>query len=376
MDVICYNSTGWSDLMIVNFSGSVHYANGDPISGVTVRIFDRDAAGKQDDDLTLVQGSSDVNGCFTLTYEPLRYLDYHTIHLPGGSDNENPDEESNQGYQFPDLGDIYLPYLQFNYTINSIEQVHTASLGLFRTKFILPINPPVNFLPSTGGFKFPNCFNGYYLPYSTPDFLSPKVPPTYGLCGGMCAAAYDYALAGQPIPPQAEAPHQGTRLQRYLYHRQMDSLGGLGQQAIKVAQWTSLPNATLLGTYRRTYYEFNRLRQKLANGNLVILALIYVHATSIKQLSEVIFTNHQVLAYAYQEDIAGVITLQVYDPNLPGHDAVVIRAEPVELSESSPSASSETAWGFQSTQLVGGGLYRDVRGFFEMPYTPLKPPQG
>ncbi|NJD60437.1 MAG: hypothetical protein C3F13_08650 [Anaerolineales bacterium] len=362
--------------MIVKFSGTVYYANGDPISGVIVRIFDKDAVGKQDDDLTMVQGISDVYGCFTLTYEPLRYLDYHTIHLPGGSEDDNPDEGSNPGYQFPDLGDIYLPYLQFNYTINSIDQVHTASLGLFRTKFILPVHPPVNFVPSKGGFKFPNCFNGYFLPYSTPDFLSPKVPPTYGLCGGMCAAAYDFALSGRLVPSRAEAPHQGTRLQRYLYHRQMDSLGGLGQQAIKVAQWTSLPSDTLLGTYRRTFDEFSILRQKLSNGNPVILALIYEQATSIKQLSEVIFKNHQVLAYAYQEDPAGAITLQVYDPNLPGHDDVVIRAEPVEMGESSPSASSETVRGLQSTQLVGGGFYRDVRGFFEMPYTPVKPPQG
>ena len=69
--------------MKVKFSGSVHYANGDPISNVTVRIFDKDTSGKEDDDLTVTPGLSDEHGLFSLSYEPLRYLDYHTIHLPG-----------------------------------------------------------------------------------------------------------------------------------------------------------------------------------------------------------------------------------------------------------------------------------------------------
>jgi hypothetical protein len=31
--------------------------------------------------------------------------------------------------------------------------------------------------------------------------------------------------------------------------------------------------------------------------------------------------------------------------------------------------------GFKSIQLVGGEFYRDVRGFFCMPYEPVKPPR-
>ena len=362
--------------MNINLKGSVHYANGDPISGVSVRVFDKDAIGKQDDDLTLNPGFSDANGRFTVIYEPLRYLDYHAIHFPGGSDDENPDDETNPGTLLPDLGDIFLPYLQFNYTLNGIERSYSVSMGLFQTRFLLPLNPPVSFLPSRDGFRFPNCFNGYFLPYSVPDFLSPKVPPIYGLCGGMCACAYDFLLAGGVVPQVTEPPHPGTRLQRYLYHRQMDSLGGLGQQAIKVARWTSLPDDTLLGTYRRTYDEFALLRQKLDEGNLVILALIYERATSLNQLSRLVFKNHQVLAYAYEQDPSGVITLQVYDPNLPGHDDVVIRAEPVTLVDDASSPSPETAIGLRSLQQMGGNAYKDVRGFFEMPYSPVKPPQG
>ena len=137
---------------------------------------------------------------------------------------------------------------------------------------------------------------------------------------------------GQPRKP-AMSRDQGTRLQRYLFQRQMDSLGGLGEALIKVAQWTSLPDDTTVGTMRRTADEFNLLRQKLDEGNLVILALIYARATSLKELAKLIFNNHQVLAHAYQQDNNGAVTIHVYDPNLPAQDDVDIHAEPVVLSE-------------------------------------------
>jgi hypothetical protein len=356
--------------MQVRLSGSVHYANGDPIANVAVRIFDKDASGKQDDDLTVTEGLSDELGRFTIRYEPLRYLDFHTEYLP-----DKPGDSSPQpGIALPDLTDIYLPYLRFNYTYNQIEREHSASIGLFQHKFYLPVNPPVVFLPSQNGFRFPNSFSGYFLPYSTPDFLNPKVPSTYGLCGGMCAAAYDFTLAGVPIPLGSTVPSQGSRLQRYLYRRQMDSLGGLGQQAIKVAQWTNLPDDTQVGTWRRTADEFGVIRQKLDEGNLVILALIYEHATSLKELSKMIFSNHQVLAYAYDLGDTGEVSIRVYDPNLPGQDDVVIRSEPVELGLENSPTGPVMVTGFRATQVKGDALYRTVRGFFEMPYTPVNPP--
>jgi hypothetical protein len=359
--------------MQINLSGTVHYANGDPISNVVVRIFDKDASGKQDDDLTVTEGMSDELGRFTLTYEPQRYLDFHTVYL-SGEPSEPGESGSSQGLVVPDLTDIYLPYLRFNYTYNQIVREHTTTLGLFQHKFYLPVNPPVVFLPSVNGFKFPNQFSGYFLPYSTPAFLNRKVPATYGLCGGMCAAAYDFVLAGRPVSQKSSVPSQGSRLQRYLYRRQMDSLGGLGQQAIKVAQWTNLPDDTQLGTWRRTADEFVVIRQNLDEGNLVILALIYERAASLMELPKVIFNNHQVLAYGYQVSDNGGIRLQVYDPNLPGRDDVVISGVPVELGQENSQGGAVTVTGLSCTQLVAGDDYRAVRGFFAMPYTPVKPP--
>jgi hypothetical protein len=371
----CYNPEKWRDKMKVKYSGSIHFANGDPVSNVVVRVFDKDASGKGDDDLTVTPGLSDEQGRFSLIYEPLRYLDYHTIHLSGTTEQSINMQAEESELRIPDLGDVYLPYLWFNYTFNGLICEHTASLGVFQTKFYLPENPPVEFLPSMNGFRFLNSFSGYFLPFTTPAFMSSrKVSSKYGLCGGMCSAVYDFALAGKPIPPSSEVPKQGTRLQRYLFHRQIDSLGGLGHEVVKVAQWTSLPDDTLVGIERRTADEFNEIRRKLDNKNLVILALIYEHANTLKELSILIFNNHQVLAYAYRQDAAGRFTINIYDPNLPSRDDVVILSEPVVLGEMTSPTGSQTVLGLRSTELVGGKPYRDVRGFFAMPYLPVKPP--
>jgi len=361
--------------MKVKFTGSIHFANGDPVSNVAVRIFDKDTSGKEDDDLTITPGLSNEQGRFSLTYEPLRYLDYHSIHLPGTPDESGNPQSGEHGLYLPDLRDIYLPYLRFNYTFNGLIYEHTASMGIFKTKFYLPENPPVEILPSTHGFQFLNSFSGYFLPYSTPAFMSSrKVTSGYGLCGGMCASVYDFALAGRPIPSNMNVPKQGTRLQRYLFQRQMDSLGGLGQEIVKVAQWTSLPDDTPVGVMRRTADEFNQFCRKLDEKNPVILALIYKHAASLGELSRLIFKNHQVLAYAYQQNVLGELILNIYDPNLPGRDDVIIQSTPEVLGEEISPTGLKLVMGLKSTQLVGGTHYRDVRGFFAMPYMPVRPP--
>ena len=362
--------------MKIKFSGSILYSNGDPAPQVEVRIFDRDAEGKQDDDLTILPGLSDETGRFKLTYEPLRYLDFHTLRAQGvPSDPFNTTSEPT-GIRVPDLTDIYLPYLQFTYHFNGTLRQHSSGFGIFKSKFYLPENPPVDILPSRHGFKFPNSFPAYFLPFSTPTYMgSSKVGSIYGLCGGMCSAAYDFALARIPIPDIREIPKAGTRLYRYLFRRQVDSLGGFGQQVVRVAQWTSMPSETALGSKAQTLHEFDLMRSSLEDKNPVILALIYEHATTLKKLSRVIFNNHQVLAHSFEQDASGVITLHVYDPNLPGRDDVVIRSEPVELGQVDTPSGLQTVRGLNSDQLAGGSLYRHVHGFFRMPYEPVKPPK-
>ncbi len=362
--------------MTLRFNGRVHFANGDPAPDVSVRMYDQDAPGKQDDDLTVAPGLSNEDGYFTLTYEPLRYLDFHTRHTPALAFQPGEAPSETDAVRIPDLADIYLPYLKFNYTCNGLIYSHTASMGIFKTSFYLPENPPVEFLPSTHGFRFVNSFPGYFLPFSPPEFISsPKVPPSYGLCGGMCAAANDFALARRRVPTSTSVPGQGTRLHRYLFRRQIDSLGGLGQEAVKVAQWTSLPDGTLVGTFRRTADEFDRLRVKLDRKNLVILALIYAQAASLADLSQVIFDNHQVLAYAYHREV-DAYSIDIYDPNIPGRDDVSLRCEPVDLGAENTPESLHQVSGLKTTQLLAGVPTKKVRGFFNMPYQPVKPPKG
>lgn len=362
--------------MQVKFSGTIHYANGEPISNVDVRIFDKDAAGKQDDDLTVIPGFSNEQGRFTVIYQPLRYLDYHAFQIPGSHElPHNPGRKTSR-LRIPDMGDVYLPYLVFNYTFNGLVCKHVASMGVFQTEFHLPVNPPVEFLPTRNGFKFRNSFPGYFLPYTAPAFMrSRKISSTYGLCGGMCSAAYDYALAKIAISQKAEAPHKGSRLHRYLIRRQLDSLGGLGQEVAKVAHWTCLPDDTLMGTQRRTADEFNQFHQQLEERNLVILALIYEHASSMQELSRCIFNNHQVLAYAHQHNASGSFTINIYDPNLPGRDDVTILIEPVVLGEGISPSGSKTLMGLKSSQLQDGLFFKHIRGFFSMPYQPVQPPR-
>ncbi len=66
---------------------------------------------------------------------------------------------------------------------------------------------------------------------------------------------------------------------------------------------------------------------------------------TLRELSRLIFNNHQVLAYAYQQDALGKISIHVYDPNLPGRDDVVIQCEPVVLGEVSSPSGTQTVTG-------------------------------
>jgi hypothetical protein len=362
--------------MAIKFSGSVHFANGEPAPNVEVRLFDKDSEGKQDDDLTITPGRSDNQGNFSLTYEPLRYLDFHTLHLSGTAGSPGAHPEESVVLHIPDVLDVYLPYLKFNYTFNGLNCQHSSSLRLFKTSFYLPEKPPVSFLPSIQGFHFKNSFSGYFLPFSTPAFMgSRKVSSDYGLCGGMCAAAYDFALAAKPIPGLTSPPNQGTRLHRYLYRRQIDSFGSLGQQLVKVIQWTTLPDDTMLGTWRRSADECSQIRLTLENQNPVVLALIYEHASSLVELSKVIFNNHQVLAYAYHPEGDGRSVINIYDPNLPGRDDVTIATEEIVLAELSTNAGAQPVMGLKTTQMLANTPYKKIRGFFTMPYSPVIPPE-
>lgn len=352
--------------MKLNFRGKVCYANGTPVAGVTVRVFDRDTEPKQDDDLTIEPGLSDEKGRFRVRYDPGRYLD--ALNQDTAATASQP--FNSDGLHLPDLSDLYLPYLRFDYPFLGQNRQHEAWMVPFQTEFRLPENPPVQFIPSQHGFYFRNNFAGYFLPFSTPIFKKNKqVPPSYGLCGGMSSAALDFRLAERAIPKTKEVPRGGTRLQRFLYRRQIDTMGSLGSSIVKVAQWTTMPDGTPLGVQRLSADEFAQLRRRLDDMNPVVLALIYERAQSATELAKVIFNNHQVLAHAYQKHSPGEYTIQVYDPNYPQRDDVRLQVHLVPLD----SPEAELLVGLECVQLTGTKV-KPVRGFFAMPYTPVEPP--
>jgi hypothetical protein len=353
--------------MIINFSGKILFANGAPVPGVEVRVFDQDADLKQDDDLTTASGVSDSQGLFTVTYQPARYLDIS----PGDTSRTTTQPFNTRLPHLQDLADLYLPYLRFEYTLLGKPRQHQAWLVPFQTEFHLPESSPVHFIPSQHGFHFPNRFSGYFMPISVPASLLPKkVPPSYGLCGGMSSAALDFILGGRPIPECTEIPRNGSRLQRYLFHRQMDTMGALGSTLIKVAQWTTLPDDTPHGLQRLTFTEFSRIRQRLDDQNPVVIGLIFVHANTAAELARLIFNNHQVLAHSYDQSTPLDYTLHVYDPNYPGRDDVVIQIRQAQLTL---AGGREPLFGLECVQMIGGKV-KPVRGFFAMPYTPVEPP--
>lgn len=355
------------------FSGKVLFANGLPAESVLVRIFDKDEPGKGDDDLTVEPGRSNSEGKFTVYYEPSRYLDYNTIQTQEPKNLPWDWTLVTRTRRIPDITDIYLPYLEFRYTFNGRRCVHTAMMVPFQSEFRLPEIPAFNFKPALHGFKFVNNFSGYPLPFSVPNLpqLS-SVEKSYGLCGGMSSAVYDFLLAGRSIPDDITAPTQGSILHHYLYRRQVDTFGAFGEYIAKFAQWMVLPDDTILGTQKRTYDEFEEIRAKLDDGNAVVLGLVYVSGSD----NFAIWKNHQVLAYGYSEISATTIDINIYDPNYPENDDVVIRVERVPVGTTfvpGVPPRKRTVLGFSCMQKMSN-FNKSIRGFFAMPYVPVEPP--
>ncbi len=351
--------------------GRILFANGEPVANIQVRIFDKDAPDKGDDDLTVEEGVSDAQGRFEVHFAPSKFLDLVTLGDDKADEVPSDWTEETQGLRLPDLTDVYRPYAQFNYTFNGQPRVHKVFLRPFKREFRLPEMPPVDFKPSEHGFKFINRFPGYYLPFSVPVLPEIfEVKGAYGLCGGMSAAAYDFMLAGRTIPEKTEVPNRGTKLHRYVLQRQNDSFGRLGAQIVRFVRWAALPDEGPSGTWRKSFEEWEALRVKLDDRNLQPLGLVYISTRE----SLNIWDNHQVLAHDYTLHDDSTFDIHLYDPNFPLRDDVYLHCEPVEIAPS--SAPGMPLQGVRTVQRVENRDVRPVRGFFAVPYVPVEPPAG
>lgn len=347
-------------------SGKVTFVNGMAAQDITVRVFDQDAPGKGDDDLTLVPGLSDRSGRFTVEYDPGRYLDFARLPFIGLR------RSGREAYlRFPDPLDILSPYLLFTWRVDGIEHTHTAPLELFRDQFRLPQVYPLEFLPSRHGFHFLNAFSGFMLPFSVPLLSTIRVEGAYGLCGGMCAGAADFLLSGEEIPGSSAPPKPGTRLHRYLFRRSIDSFAA-GETILRFARWMLLPDGGLNGTYRLTMSEWEGIRAALDAKRLVPIGQLRVKAPNIQQLSRDIWHNHQVLAYGYQEAAGGSVDIRIYDPNCPDKDDLLIHADRVQVGEE----EGQPVFGLSSYASDCFVRRRPLHGFFAIPYEAVDPPLG
>ncbi len=203
------------------------------------------------------------------------------------------------------------------------------------------------FKPSEHGFRFANWFPGYRYE---------------AVCGGMSFAALDYHPAGEGVPGTEEAPPEDSTLYRYLVRRLFDSFG-TGMMPAKLLRWMGLPDETSNGIWKRTRDEFKEIKQRIDEGGLVPLVLLY--KTFKESLDPRL--NHQVLAYGCTRMPGGSYDVHIYDPNFPGDDSCVIRAEVCRAGD---------ALGMKSVQHHSKGT-RSVHGFFiNRHYKPKTPPKN
>jgi peptidoglycan hydrolase-like protein with peptidoglycan-binding domain len=236
----------------------------------------------------------------------------------------------------------------------------------------VPVFPACNFLPTIHGFKFDNSFS---LPASMMAILARVLAPLgiavgsggFGMCGGMVAHARDCFHFGVPIPPVTSPPAIGSALFNRLVSRQMDSLNlaisaGLNFAApvLKFARWMRLPDRGPGSVAALTAVEFFSLLPSLAGGGVEILGLVLASAPS-GSLTD----NHQVLARCIVQRAPDTFAIRIYDPNF--HDCDDITLE-VTLT-GGEATTAEVVPGCPS----GGPLTRAVRGFFVMPYRPVRP---
>ena len=350
--------------MSVHYSARVTYANGLSANDVTVRVFDRDQPGQNDDDLTITPGKSNQQGIFSVEYDPSRFQDISqvTIMVP-----RNPPYDWTLTAQTkinPDSSDTYQPYLQFTYPVNGQDKVVIADLQPSVQIYTLPDNSPRRFIPSQNGWKFVNAFSGYFLPFALPTLAFLGHPTSiYGLCGGMSASALDMFLANRAIPNVSTTPANGAPIQSYLYQRQIASFGAFGAVVLRFFDWMGLPDGTANGTQKITWDEFTqKIQPRLDQFIPVPIAIQYVKWADTHD----IFQNHQVLAYRYETNPDGSLSIFVYDPNFPNRDDNRIEAQRVDLGGGLS--------GLACVQRIGTVQSKKMYGFFEMAYQPVLPP--
>ena len=146
--------------------------------------------------------------------------------------------------------------------------------------------------------------------------------------------------AGLAVPPDAEAPANGSPLFRALVRRQVLSLDWLRTPLRFWWMGAIGPERAL----RRTLdVEWPRIRADIDAGRLAMVGLVRHSGLNPFHLTQ----SHQVLAYAYEVE-GDAVTLRIYDPNWPGRDDVNLTVRPEDLQQ----VTGENPAGHAGTHVV------------------------
>ena len=195
-------------------------------------------------------------------------------------------------------------------------------------------NAVAGFLPSTHGLHFANRFP----PGPTVRFgpIDPRWigigDASAGLCGGMAWYVRERFEAGRPIPPDTEAPANGSILFQALVRRQVQSLDWL---RVPFGFWWMGAMSPERAGRRSREIEWPRIRADIDAGRLAVVGLVRHTGLNPFNLTQ----SHQVLAFACE--VAGdAVTLRIYDPNWPGRDDVVVTIDAAGIRQSTAEASA------------------------------------
>ncbi len=359
--------------MVAAYSGKVFWSTGLPAQGAQLRLYEPLKSNAPDMEISQQPGLSGADGSFSLNLKDSPWLDTNLL------DELSPLSAQFESVNSPGLhpSDTNRPALEITFQANGKPVQAYLPFRKLHRGYYLPLNPPVDFLPSRDGFAFINYFKPFDPPVSFPDWLGlRRIQGAYGLCGGMSSAAYDYRLArlANPNAPNIRQyttiPNTGTVLHRFLLRRALDTFGMGGSMIAKVGEWTMLPDLGAAGVQKLTLDEFPTIQQKLDYGQCVVTTLIYVSTNDIKALPGKLCENHQVLAYGYTQTAPDTYAIKIYDCNFPDRDDALLQAQRVQVGV----VNGQPVFGFSTYEVIPGVPNRLVRGFFEMPYQPAQPP--
>lgn len=234
----------------------------------------------------------------------------------------------------------------------------------------MPRNQVPSFLPSTSGFHFGNSFPPG-TPYPAVWLPVINVPVVFGdagngLCGGFVFTVMDLFQRTPRIAPPAQTapPASNTSKFDYIVKRLLASFGTSQgfDNAARLITWIQSDERALASAMVKV--EWPAIRADIDAGRLSPLMLVAPPQRAPGDLPAIVTTLpncHQVLAYGYDIDAIGNLTLRIYDPNSADHDDVTLKTN-VANAAAAPLPISSTI-----------NMKLPVRAFFRTHYQPADP---